>query len=160
MGMNEAKYRAAELRYWAMEGVAPTEVWLDLAHTAARVRVQVVGDGPPVLFVHGANNAGTSWGPLAARMSGFRCLLLDRPGCGLSERLPTRFDDVTAFVPFAQTLIVDVLDALELERAHLVSTSLGGYHALRIAATHPDRVRRVVEFSFFRSARRLAPLRG
>lgn len=148
MGMNEAKYRAVEQRYWAAEGVTPTEVWLDLAHTAARVRLQVVGEGPPVVFVHGVNNGGTSWGPLAARLGGSQCLLLDRPGCGLSERLNARFNDVEAFVPFAETMIVDVLDALDLETAHVVATSLGGYHALRTAAAHPERVRRVVEFSF------------
>lgn len=148
MSVNEAKYRAAEQRYWALEGVVPSEVWLDLPHTGTRVRVQVVGDGPPVVFVHGVNNGGTSWGPLAARMPGFRCLLLDRPGCGLSEPLTTRFDDVRAFVPFAESLIVDVLDALALDRAHLIATSLGGYHALRTAAAHPERLRRVVEFSF------------
>lgn len=148
MAMNAAKYRAAETGYWTSEGVAPAERWLELAHTGARVRVQVVGDGPPVLFVHGVNNGGTSWGPLVARMSGFRCVLLDRPGCGLSDRLATRFDDVDAFVPFAETMIVDVLDALGLESAHVVATSLGGYHALRTAAAHADRVRSVVEFSF------------
>ena len=146
--MNEAKYRAAEQRYWAAEGVTPTEVWLDLTHTASRVRVQVVGEGPPVVFVHGVNNGGTSWGPLAARLAGFQCLLLDRPGCGLSDRLDTRFDDVEAFVPFAESMIVDVLDALDLETADVVATSLGGYHALRTAAAHPERVGRVVEFSF------------
>ena len=148
MGMNEAKYRAAERRYWALEGVAPAELWLDLPVTGTRVRVQIVGNGPTVVFVHGVNNSGTSWGPLAARMPGFRCLLLDRPGCGLSERLTTRFDDVEAFVPFAEAMIVEVLDALDLETAHVVATSLGGYHALRTAAAHPERVRRVVEFSF------------
>lgn len=148
MSMNEGRYRAAELRYWASEGVTPTELGLDLPQPGARVRIQVVGDGPPVLFVHGVSVAGTSWAPLAARLTGFRCLILDRPGCGLSDRLATKFDDVRAFVPFAETLIVDVLDALELETAHLVASSLGGYHALRTAAAHPDRVRRVVELGF------------
>ena len=37
-----------------------------------------------------------------------------------------------------------MLDALELPSAHVVATSLGGYHALRTASAHPDRVRRVV----------------
>lgn len=148
MGKHEDRYRAAEARYWACVGVSPTERWLDLPRTGARVRVQVLGDGPPALFVHGVSNAGTSWGPLAARLAGFRCLLLDRPGCGLSDRLATRFDDVDAFVPYAETLLVDVLDALDLDRAHLVSTSLGGYFALRTAAAHPHRVRSLVELGF------------
>ena len=148
MGVNEARYRAAERRYWDTEGVVPTEEWLPLPRTGTRARVQVLGDGPPVLFVHGVGNSGTSWGPLAARLPGFRCLVLDRPGCGLSERLPTSAADVGSFATFAETLLVDVLDALGLDRAHLVATSLGGYFALRTAATHPDRVGRIVELGW------------
>lgn len=148
MGLNEAKYRAAERRYWDVEGVTPTEKWLHLPRSGSRVRVQVVGEGPPVLFVHGVNNGGTSWAPLVSRLDGFRCLVLDRPGCGLSEPLAMSVDDVSTFASLAETLIIDVLDALELERAHVVATSLGGYHALRTASAHPDRVRRVVELSW------------
>ncbi len=148
MSVDEAKYRAVERRYWEFEGVTPTEEWLELPSTGSRVRVQVVGEGPPVLFVHGTSNNGTSWAPLATRLDGFRCLLLDRPGCGLSERLGTRFDDVEAFSSFAETLIVDVLDALELEKAAIVATSLGGYSALRTAAAHPDRVGCVVQLGW------------
>ena len=148
MGMNERKYRNAEARYWDVEGVTPTEEWLDLRRAGARVRVQVVGEGPPVLFVHGGSVSGTCFASLVARLAGFRCLVLDRPGCGLSERAAGTVADVDAFAAFADALIVDVLDALELDRAHVVATSLGGYHALRTASAHPDRVRRVVELGF------------
>ena len=101
-----------------------------------------------MLFVHGVSNSGTSWAPLATRLHGFRRLLLDRPGCGLSETSAARVDDVHTFASVGETLIVDVLDALGLERAHIVATSLGGYYALRTASVHPDRVRRVVEFGW------------
>lgn len=148
MGTDEARYRAAERRFWEVEGADPEECWLDLPRTGSRVRVQVVGDGPPVLFVHGVGNSGTSWAPLVARLTGFRCLVLDRPGCGLSDPLEGRFDDVAGFVPFAESLLVEVLDGLGVERAHLVATSLGGYHALRTAAAHPRRVRGVAELGW------------
>jgi 2-hydroxy-6-oxonona-2,4-dienedioate hydrolase len=148
VGVNEAKYRETERRYWGVEGVMPTEEWRHLSRTGSRVRVQVVGEGPPVLFVHGVNNGGTSWAPLVARLDGFRRLVLDRPGCGLSEPLAMRVDDVSTFASFAETLLVDVLDALELKRVHVVATSLGGYHALRTAAAYPDRIRRVVELGW------------
>jgi 2-hydroxy-6-oxonona-2,4-dienedioate hydrolase len=145
VGIDEAKYRAAERRYWNVEGVNPAQVWLELPSAGTRVRVQVIGDGPPVLLVHGVSNSGTSWAPLASRLHGFRRLLLDRPGCGLSEASRTRVDDVHTFASVGETLIVDVLDALGLERADIVATCLGGYYALRTASVHPDRVRRVVE---------------
>ena len=41
MGANEAKYRAAEDRYWAFEGLRPTEQWLTLPRVGSRVRVLV-----------------------------------------------------------------------------------------------------------------------
>jgi pimeloyl-ACP methyl ester carboxylesterase len=146
--MHEAEYRAAETRYWLVVGVTPEEVWLDLPDLCPRVRVQVVGEGPPVLFVHGGNVSGTSWAPLAGRLDGYRCLLLDRPGCGLSAPLTAPVRDVTAFAALADWLIVAALDSLELEAAPVVATSLGGYHALRTAAAHPDRVSHVVELGY------------
>ena len=48
--------------------------------TGGTVRVQETGDGPPVLLVHGAVNAGTSWMALMAKLPDFRCIALDRPG--------------------------------------------------------------------------------
>ena len=43
---------------------------------------------------------------------------------------------------FADTFVVDVLDALQIERAHLAATSFGGYTALHAVAAHPGRVDR------------------
>jgi len=148
MAVREDRYREAERRLWGFAGVTPTEQWLDLRRTGARVRVQVVGDGPPVVFVHGASNAGASWATLVNHLDGFRCILIDRPGCGLSPSRPTRFDDVTQLATFAEDLVVDVLDAMALDAADLVATSFGGYIGLRSAATHPDRVQHLVLFGW------------
>jgi pimeloyl-ACP methyl ester carboxylesterase len=101
-----------------------------------------------VLFVHGASNGGASWASLVARLVGFHCVLLDRPGCGLSDPIATRLDDIEGIEAYADTLIPDVLDAIGVDRAHVVSTSYGGYFALRAAAAHPDRIDRMVEFSW------------
>lgn len=145
---DETSYREAENRYWAFVGVTPREGWHEHPRTGTRVRVQVVGDGPPVLFLHGVNTAGTVWAPLAARLAGFRCLLVDRPGCGLSEPVPGPAADVAAFDVFAREFTVGVLDAMALRTAHLVATSLGGYHALQTAAAHPQRVDGVVQMGW------------
>ncbi len=145
--LDESRYRVAEQRLWDAHGVAPTEHVLPLARTNVAVRVQEVGDGPAVLFVHGANTSGASWAALAARLDGFRRLVLDRPGTGLSEPLTTPLDRDT-LPEFAEALLVDVLDALDVRHAHLVATSLGGYIGLRTAAAHPERVDRMVQFSW------------
>lgn len=138
-----ARYRAAERRLWASLGRDPTERSLWIARLGITVRVQEVGDGPPVLFIHGANTSGASWAGLAARLDGFRCILLDRPGTGLSDTLVGHID--AARLPaFAEALVLDLLDALGLGTADLVGASFGGYVALRAAAAHPERVGRVV----------------
>jgi pimeloyl-ACP methyl ester carboxylesterase len=48
----------------------------------------------------------------------------------------------------ADVLVADVLDALEIQKAHVVASSFGGYMALRSAAATPERVGRMVQFSW------------
>jgi pimeloyl-ACP methyl ester carboxylesterase len=146
--MDEARYRQAEQALWDSVGAQAAERRLDLERTGATVRIQEVGAGRPLVFVHGASNAGTSWAPLAARLDGVRAILLDRPGCGLSPPLSRGNSDLAQLTEFADDLVVDVLDALDLEQADVVGTSFGGYFTLRAAAAHADRIRRLVELSW------------
>lgn len=67
--------------------------------------------------------------------------LLDRPGTGLSAANPLA--DPVAIRGESATLVPDVLDALGIERAHLVGSSHGGYVALLAGALHPERVDRI-----------------
>ena len=148
VAMNERRFREAEGRLWDSVGVMPTEQRVHLDRRGITVRVQEVGEGPAALLVHGGSNGGSSWAPLVSRIEGFHCIMLDRPGCGLSEAIPTRFADLAGVEEYADTLIPDVLDGLGLTRAHVVATSFGGYFALRGAAAHPDRIDRMVEFGW------------
>ncbi len=140
---DEARYRAAERQLFQAAGVAPEERWLSIKGREAPVRVLEVGEGRPALFLSGGPNAAATWAFLAAACRGLRCLLLDRPGTGLSPRLP-RAPDAAALPAYVAGLTVEVLDALGLERACLVGSSLGGYSALRAAAASPERVERLV----------------
>lgn len=85
--MGEDRYRDAERRLWGSVGASPVEQHVTLPRVGTRVRIQVVGEGPPLVFVHGASTNGTIFASLAAHLTGFRCVLLDRPGCGLSDAL-------------------------------------------------------------------------
>lgn len=142
MSPDENQYREAEKRLWDFYEVTPTEHRVTLKPHGVMVRVQEIGSGPPALFIHGAPGSGSGWAPLAVRLQGVRCLLLDRPGTGLSE--PLRVDS-TNLPTFADGLVGSVLDALSIERAHLVVSSFGGYIALRSAAAQPKRVNRMVQ---------------
>ena len=142
--MDEAKYREVEGRLWASVGCAPTERFVQLPRIGVKVRVQEVGDGPPVLFVHGGPNSGSTWAPLVEHVEGFRCLLLDRPGTGLSERVDVERGE---FTTFASRLVGDTIEALGIERADVVASSLGGYCALWSASVEPERFGRMVQMA-------------
>lgn len=133
---------------WDAAGAAPTERRLSLDRTRTTVRVQELGSGPPVVFVHGASNSGTSWASLAARLDGYRCVLVDRPGCGLSPPLDRRLASMEELGAFADEFVVDVLDAIGAPTAAVIGTSFGGYFALRAAAANPDRVDHLVTLSW------------
>lgn len=146
--MNLDRYREVEQRLWESVGLEPTERQVRLERLDTWVRVIDVGEGPTVLFIHGGSASGANWAPLVARLDGFRCLLLDRPGCGLSAPLDADLSDLARFGDVADVLVADVLDGLDLATAHVVATSLGGHYALRGAAAHPERFARMVEFGY------------
>ena len=58
--MDEAsasRYRAAEAALWRENGAAPQERWVDVGGHNIGVRVLEVGQGPPILTVHGITTA-------------------------------------------------------------------------------------------------------
>ena len=140
-GARTERYRRAERAFWDHHGLAPTERFLEVGSPSARLRVQELGSGAPVLFVNGTGGPGAYFAPLLAELPGFRCLVLDRPGWGLSapvdfSRRP--YGTVTA------ELLRETLDALRIDRACLVGGSIGSLWALRLAQAHPERVDRLV----------------
>lgn len=142
--MNATKYREAEQHLWASVGLEPSEQYVALPRIGVKLRVQEVGEGEPVLFIHGGPNSGSTWAPLIEHFDGFRCLMVDRPGTGLSEPYPVTRENHRAF---GDVFIGDVLDGLSIESAHVVASSFGGMLALRSAAAEPQYVRRMVQMA-------------
>jgi pimeloyl-ACP methyl ester carboxylesterase len=133
------RYRAAEANLWGHYGLAPTERTIDV--TGARLRVLEHGAGEPVLFIGGTGGTGPYWAPLVRELPNVRSLMLDRPGWGLST--PVDYSR-QPYGPFVADLMRDALDALGVERAHVVGASIGDLWALRFAQRHPSRTGRVV----------------
>lgn len=105
------------------------------------VSVTEAGAGFPVLLIHGLGATKASFLPtLAALAPHLRPIAVDLPGFGDSHKplLGARYD--AAF--FAREMVA-LLDALELERAHVVGNSMGGRVALELGLSHPDRVERL-----------------
>jgi 2-hydroxy-6-oxonona-2,4-dienedioate hydrolase len=143
--MPAARGATTDAAFWAAQGAAvPTERRVRLRRLDIEVRIQEMGEGPPVLFVPALATTGASFAPLVARLEGVRCLVLDRPGTGGSDPLPAGWHR-TSLAPLGEALVVDVLDAVDVERAHLVGGSFGGALALLAAAYHPERIDRMVQ---------------
>lgn len=135
------RYRRAEQILWDQYRLKPTERFVELEEPAVRLRVVEVGKGEPVMFVPGSGGTGPYWAPLVAELGAFRCLLLDRPGWGLSSPIDFsryEYDKVTAKV------LVGVLDAMGIDQANVVGGSIGNIWALRLAQYDRSRVGRVV----------------
>ena len=119
------RYRAAERALWASLGVEATERELDVVGLDGHLRITEAGAGPLLVFIHGGSSAGASWASLVARLDGYRCVLVDRPGCGLS---PPRRTDVAAVADleaYADAFVPAVIEALGVEAAPVVATSFG-----------------------------------
>jgi esterase len=115
------------------------------AHTFTReavaLRVWEWPAEPPVtLLLHGIGNYGRYWDFFADAVAGrLRLVAPDARGHGESGRKAGQYAP--------QDFVADalaVLDALAIGRAIIVGHSMGGTHAIRIAAAHPDRVARLV----------------
>jgi pimeloyl-ACP methyl ester carboxylesterase len=136
-----ARYRQAERALWQHYGLAPSERFVEVGSPPIRIRVVEIGSGPPVLFAHGTAGSAPAFAALLSELRDHRCLLMDRPGFGLSS--PMRYSADT-FGRTIADLQRDVLDAMEIERADVVGHSIGDVFALRLALHHPGRIRRVV----------------
>ena len=133
-------YLEAERRLWQQYGLEPQERFLELEAPAARLRVLEVGSGEPVLFVHGTVGPG-GWASLISELPGFRSIVLERPGWGLSSAIDFSGQNYAKLVAH---ILEGTLNALDLERAHVIAGSIGNVWALRLASQHPSRVGRIV----------------
>ena len=101
-------------------------------------------DQAPAVFLHGGGPGCTSWtdfGPVAPMFAADRqCHLVDLLQYGKSAKCLIE----GPMWDFHARTIVDLLDALAVERADLVCNSWGGTIALNLAAKHPDRTRSLV----------------
>jgi pimeloyl-ACP methyl ester carboxylesterase len=78
-----------------------------------------------------------------------RFILVDRPGCGLSDPIPNGpLKSPAEFKRFAEGLAPAILDGLELDAAPLACTSMGGFFGFRAAIANPHRVTKLVEYSW------------
>lgn len=106
------------------------------------VNVLTLGEGTDVVLIHGLGATKTSFFDTASTLaaSGYRVHAIDLPGFGSSGKpLLAPYD-----APWFASSVLALLDALDIDRTHIVGNSMGGRVALEIGLRAPHRVRGLV----------------
>jgi pimeloyl-ACP methyl ester carboxylesterase len=102
----------------------------------ARANYVEMGEGPPLLFVHGLGGSWQNWLeniPHFARTH--RVVAVDLPGFGASPMPPWE-----TTIPAYGRFLRDFSERLSIDRCSLVGNSMGGFIATEVAISEPDRV--------------------
>lgn len=99
--------------------------------------VEDTGSGTPIVFVHEFAGDHRSWEPQVRHFSRrYRCVTYNARGYPPSQVI----DDVDRYSQARQRDdILSVMDALKIERAHVVGLSMGGFATLHLGITHSAR---------------------
>ena len=128
---------------WAHAAPAPAECAAGtppsrtVALGPGRIETIDTGRGEPILFIHGWPLNGTHWRPVIARLAGeHRCIAPDLMGLGKTE-----VDAAQDLSPAAQVdMLGKLVDALAIDRFHVVANDSGTCIAQLMAVRWPDRV--------------------
>ncbi|MFD8685033.1 alpha/beta fold hydrolase, partial [Streptomyces sp. NPDC059641] len=89
-----------------------------------------VGDGEPLLLLHGIGHHRQAWDPVIHLLAGERDVVsVDLPGFGASPALP---DGLRHDLPTMNAALGALCETLEIDRPHVAGNSLGGLLALEM----------------------------
>src|SRR3954451_17374114 len=105
------------------------------------IRYRDRGQGPPIVFVHGALVNGDLWRKVVPQLApDFRCITPDLPLGSHEIPMPA---DADLSPPAIARLIADLLAALDLQGVTLVGNDTGGGLCQMVVAEGSDRVARL-----------------
>jgi pimeloyl-ACP methyl ester carboxylesterase len=128
-------FERAQAAVLARSGVAARSTRVAVPGGSAHVLVS--GEGPPVVLVNGIGTPAAMWAPVMPHLKGMGLHAVDLPGFGLTQLDGSLTPDVRRK---AVAFLVDVLDALQLERPMFVANSLGSLCTTWLSLDRPDRV--------------------
>ena len=123
---------------WRLPNGRPPLLQVHNVHLPGRrISTLTMGEGPDVLLLHGLGGTKSSFFDTAAALSRtHRVHAIDLPGFGGSSKPATAPYNARWF---GET-VVEVMDTLEIERAHVIGNSMGGRAAIEVGLRAPDRV--------------------
>jgi pimeloyl-ACP methyl ester carboxylesterase len=130
----------------ATSGVTgPGRLRFDAVETAAgKISTLSAGTGDPILCLHGLGGTKASFMPTVRGLADrYRVIAADLPGFGESDK-PIR---ASYDAPYFAGAVAALLDALGIERAHLVGNSMGGRVAIEVGLLEPERTGKLVLLS-------------
>jgi pimeloyl-ACP methyl ester carboxylesterase len=106
------------------------------------IRYHETGEGPPLVFVHGALVNANHWRKVVPQLaSGFRCVVLDLPLGAHRDPMPP---DADLSPPALADIIADAIEALGLEDVTLIANDTGGALCQLVVTRRPERIGRLV----------------
>jgi len=106
------------------------------------VHTEQAGSGEPILLLHGFGGSTYSWRKvMPALAESHRVVAIDLNGFGYTQRPKSR-ESYTR--EGQEKLVLGVMDALGIDRAHVFGHSYGGGLSLFMASRHPERFRSLV----------------
>lgn len=114
---------------------------IDVAGTTLHVRDTGPRNGPAIVLLHGFGSHLQTWDGWVPRLEqNHRVIRFDLPGCGLSQPDPTGdYSDDRA-----TEILVSLTDELNADTATIIGDSLGGRIVWTFAASHTERVDKLV----------------
>jgi pimeloyl-ACP methyl ester carboxylesterase len=110
-----------------------------IAIAGVELEVFEAGDGPPLLFLHGAGGFAADHPYVPALSARHRLIAPSHPGFGTSS-LPDWIDAVDDIA----YIHLELLDRLGVAQVDVIGCSIGGWIAAELATKSPERVRRLV----------------
>lgn len=135
-------FAEAERRVMEAYGLAYENHFLELAEPQISARVIEVGEGEPVLMVHGAFDVAAKWTPLMAELTGYQIFAVDLPGYGLTDPFVYERGELRNV---AVAFLDSVIDALGFDSLPVVANSMGGLWTFWLALDRPDRVKSIAQ---------------
>ncbi|MBN2116694.1 MAG: alpha/beta hydrolase [Anaerolineales bacterium] len=101
---------------------------------------EVIGDGKPLLVLHGWGNSSDTVRPIAmlAKGCGYRVFSIDLPGFGFSAAPPKDWH-VRDYMEF----VINFLDEFDLATVDIIAHSFGGRITIMLSALYPGRVGKI-----------------